>query len=328
MGHVQLNEGQLKTELGQKSGAQLNVGAVLGQIGGGEVTKIQIGHAQFHGWTFSGVQIFIHEIGQDVLHGLRQLLDHVEQAELHVAVFGVLVVDLDRKYRQAQLIGDHLNHIGQGQQLVNLQAHQTGRNAWVVQAHLGGHGLDHVQELVDKRNARTDVRQLQLGHGDDHHIIRIGAGLDEGLHQLEHTGRQDFRQAELHQAGGQQTQWNLLVNLDTQHLAAEAGVVDLVLIRDDLDQGAEGGVDRIQVGQVDFQGIIARRVQPAAEHLGVDVFTFGERLDGGIQVQSGQSRLADRQVGIDVIGVGIGCGVAQRGAKTDGQLFAQNRRFE
>ena len=100
------------------------------------------------------------------------------------------------------------------------------------------------------------------------------------------------------------------------------------MVWDDLDQGAEGGVDRIQVGQVHLQGLIARRVQPAAEHLGVDVFTFGQGLDGGIQVQSGQSRLANRQIDIDVIGVGIGCGVAQRGAKTDGQLCAQNRRFE
>ena len=215
MRQVQLNEGQLKTQLGQKFGAQLNVRAVLGQIGGGEVTKGQIGHAQFHGWTVGGVQIFVHEIRQDVLHGLRQFLDHVEQAELHVAVFGVRVVDLYREYRQAQLIGNHLNHIGQGQQLIYLQAHQTGRNPRVEQAHLGGHGLDHLQELVDKRDARSDVWQLQLGQGDDHHIIRVGAGLDEGLHQLEHTGRQDFRQAELDQTGCQQTQWNGFVNLDT-----------------------------------------------------------------------------------------------------------------
>ena len=100
------------------------------------------------------------------------------------------------------------------------------------------------------------------------------------------------------------------------------------MVWNDLNQGAEGGIDGIQVGQVHFQGIITRRVQPAAEHLGIDVFTIGERLKGGIQIQSGQGRLANRQIGIDVVGIGVRRGVAQRGPKTHGQLCAQNRRFE
>ena len=219
-GRVEVDEGQRKAQLGQHGGAQFHIGQVGQQARRRQVAKDELGDMQLQRRSARGVYAFVDEIAQDVLHRLGQLVDHVEQAELKVALAGVCSVGMEGEDLQTQLAGHGLNGIAEGQPLVDVQTQQAGRDRRVEQAHLGGHDLEQVQELIDKGHAGANGGERHLGQRDGHHIRRAGGLLDEGLHQLVDAGGQDLRQAELHQMGCQLGQRYGRIELHAKHLTA------------------------------------------------------------------------------------------------------------
>ena len=123
---------------------------------------------------------------------LGQLVHHLEDAELDVALARVVLVDLEGKELDAQFVGHQLHHLGQRQGLLNRDAEQGGRDRGVEQPHLAGHGLEQVDELLDKRHAWADVGQLEHRQGDQHRGFVSIHRTNEGLHQPIHALRQDL----------------------------------------------------------------------------------------------------------------------------------------
>ena len=328
---IQVQEGQLQAQLVEQRGTQLDVGHILLHALGCEVAQVQLEGAQFHrrGRIFAFGRLFVvDEVTQNVLERLGQLVHHLEDAELHVALARVFLVGLEAKELDTQLVSHRLHRLGQRQGLLDVQAQQARRYRRVVEPHLAGHGLEHLDELLDKRHARANVGQLQLGQGNQHRIFVRAHGSDERLHQPVHALGQDLRQAELDQLGRQLAQWNFRIDGDAEDLAADGRIGNFVALWDDLNQQLKSVVDRIQVGQVDLDRLVTGRGQQALERLSVELIAGQQQINRRIEVNARQAGLDRCERLVNVVGVFLGRLITQRGTKADGQLLAQNRRLE
>ena len=195
---IEVDEGKFQTQLVEQGRAQLDVGHVLLHARRREVAQVQLDGPQLHRllglWGVLALfrLLVVDEVAQKVLQRLGQLVHHLEDAELDVTLAGVVLVDLEAKELDAQLVGHQLHHLGQRQGLLNRDAEQGGRDRGVEQPHLAGHGLEQVDELLDKGHAWADVRQLKLRQSDQHRGFVSTHRTNEGLYQPIHALRQDL----------------------------------------------------------------------------------------------------------------------------------------
>ena len=195
---IEVDEGKFQTQFVEQGRPQLDVGHVLLHARWREVAQVELDGPQLHRllglWGLLALLRFlvVDEVAQKVLQRLGQLVHHLEDAELDVALARVVLVDLEGKELDAQFVGHQLHHLGQRQGLLNRDAQQGRRDRGVEQPHLAGHGLEQVDELLDKRHAWTDVGQFELRQGDQHRrFVRIHRTY-EGLYQPIHALRQDL----------------------------------------------------------------------------------------------------------------------------------------
>ena len=192
---IEVDKGKFQTQLVEQGRAQLDVGHVLLHARRREVAQVQLDGAQLHRLLgfFPLLRLFVvDQIAQEVLQRLGQLVHHLEDAELDVALARVVLVDLEAKELDAQFVGHQLHHLGQRQGLLDRNAQQGGRDRGVEQPHLAGHGLEQVDELLDKGHAWADVGQLELRQSDQHRGFVSTHRTNEGLYQLIHALRQDL----------------------------------------------------------------------------------------------------------------------------------------